>query len=68
MNNDKLVKRLEQIQNALLDKMGLTVDDIENKYLIFAYDVKENKIIFVEEAEKWKERKNYTVSLVLMAG
>jgi hypothetical protein len=36
--------------------------------LIFAYDVKENKIIFVEEAEKWKERKNYTVSLVLMAG
>ncbi len=52
MNNDKLVKRLEQIQKALLDKMGLTVDDIENKYLIFAYDVKENKIIFVEEAEK----------------
>ena len=52
MSDKKIVKRLEQIQNALLDKMGLTVDDIENKYLIFAYDVKENKIIFVEEAKK----------------
>jgi hypothetical protein len=52
MSDEKIVKRLEQIQRALLDKMGLTVDDIENKYLIFAYDVKENKIIFVEEAEK----------------
>lgn len=52
MSDEKITKRLEQIQRALLDKMGLTVNDIENKYLIFAYDAKENKIIFVEEVEK----------------
>jgi|BioPla2DNA2_1021312.scaffolds.fasta_scaffold22800_4 hypothetical protein len=52
MSDEKIVKRLEQIQRALLDKMGLTVDAIENKYLIFAYDAKENKIIFVEEVKK----------------
>ncbi len=52
MSDKKIVKRLEQIQKDLLDKMGLTIDDIENKYLIFAYDVKENKIIFVEEIER----------------
>ena len=31
---------------------GKMFNDIENKYLIFAYNVKENKIIFVEEAER----------------